>query len=264
MTKRQKFVFTSLSLALLMFGVKLSNFEFSNFLFPYEVIVPLSAISALLTFWSLRESLRLDATLLSLSLPVFFTLGSGFFYLYLVRPGSFFESVPLVPVAYAVGMYAALLGANIYAVASLRTIALLRTAHAVGFLLTLVTAFFLFDALLSFNSYPWVNAFSALVISFPLILQNIWSIELTERVTANSLNFSAVLSLVIAELALMISFWPVTVTIGSLFLTIILYVFLGLTQASLQGRLFQRTIREYVTVGVIVFIAVFLSARWGG
>lgn len=264
MTKRQKFVLTSLILGGGMFAAKVFNFEFSSFLFQYEIIIALVLLSIILSFWSLREGMRFDSTILTVILPVLFTGGAGFFYLYLIRPGSFLEKLPIVPLVYVIGMYATLLGSNIYAVASLRTIALLRTAHAVGFLLTLVAAFFLFDTLLSFNSYPWINGTIAGLIAFPLVLQSLWSVELTDKVGRDSLNFSIASSLASGELAFMISLWPVTVTVGSLFLTTLLYVLLGITQASLQGRLFQRTTREYLAVGIIVFIAVFLSAKWGG
>lgn len=264
MTKRQKFVFSSLLLSGGMFATKMFNFEFSSSLFPYEIIVGLVLFSTILSFWSLRESMRLDSTVLTVILPVLFTLGAGFFYFYLVRPESFLERFPIIPVAYAIGMYATLLGSNIYAIASLRTIALLRTAHAVGFLLTLVAAFLLFDSLLSFNSYPWVNGIAAVAIAFPLVLQNLWSIELTDKISRDAFSLAIALSVASGELAFMISLWPVTVTVGSLFLTTLLYVLVGVSQASLQGRLFQKTIREYLAVGLIVFAAVFLSAKWGG
>lgn len=264
MTKRQKFVLTSLILGGGMFAVKLAGFEFSSSLFSYEAIVGLVLISVVLSFWSLRESIRFDSTVLTVVLPILFTLGAGFFYFYLVRPSSFLEKFPIIPIVYVIGMYATLLGSNIYAVASLRTIALLRTAHAVGFLLTLIAAFFLFDTLLSFNSYPWVNGVVAALVAFPLVLQSLWSIELTDKISRDVFNLSLVAALVSGELAFMISLWPVTVIVGSLFLTTLLYVLLGINQAALSGRLFQRTAREYLAVGIIVFVAVFLSAKWGG
>lgn len=256
MTKRQKFVLTSLVLAGGFFTIQVSDF-----LFRYEAIVVIILASFLLSLWALRESLRIDATLLTLILPVLFTAGVGFFYFLL--PGTLLARAPVV-FLYALGMYAILLSANIYAVASLRTIALLRTAHAVGFLLTLVSAFFLFDTLLSFRSFAFFNAAVAGGLTFPLVLQNLWSIDLQEKISGQILRFSGVSALAALEISFMISLWPVTVTVGSLFLTTILYIILGITQASLQGRLFERTLREYLLVGLAVFGAVFLSAKWGG
>jgi hypothetical protein len=66
------------------------------------------------------------------------------------------------------------------------------------------------------------------------------------------------------ELALMISFWPVSIVVASLFLVTALYVGLGLIQHEVGERLFQQTVREYIQVGAIVLIVTFIAARWGG
>ena len=66
------------------------------------------------------------------------------------------------------------------------------------------------------------------------------------------------------EIALSLYFWPVTVVVGSLFLTIAVYMLLGLGQAKIEGRLFSQTVREYLIVGVLVFIGMFFATRWGG
>lgn len=255
MSKRQKFVATSIILTICFF-----LFQAFDVLFRYESTLVIILLSVILTFWSLRAGLKFDAVLLSLALPILFTAGIGFFFFLL-------HSVlisRLLLLFYAVGMYAALLSSNIYAVASLRTIALLRTAHAIGLFLILLSSFFLFDYLFSFRSFPWVNGAVAGLIAFPLSLQSLWSVELDERIKPQVLQLALVTTLGIAQIAFMLSLWPVTVTVGSLFLTTILYVLLGLGQSDLQGRLFARTIKEYLFVGLVVFIAVYLSARWGG
>jgi len=61
-------------------------------------------------------------------------------------------------------------------------------------------------------------------------------------------------SLIIAELVTLIYFWPVTVVVGSLFLTSGVYLLLGLGQAKLEDRLFPSITREYLTLGLIVLI----------
>ena len=43
-------------------------------------IAILGAMTVILFYWSLREGLGLDMTLLTLVLPLFFTLGVGFFW----------------------------------------------------------------------------------------------------------------------------------------------------------------------------------------
>jgi hypothetical protein len=77
-------------------------------------------------------------------------------------------------------------------------------------------------------------------------------------------SLAGVSALVLAELALALFFWPAGVVVGSLFLTIALYLLLGLGQAKLEGRLFGQTVREHLTLGILVFIGMFLATRWGG
>jgi hypothetical protein len=74
---------------------------------------------------------------------------------------------------------------------------------------------------------------------------------------------SAISSLVVGEAALALYFWPVTVVVGSLFLTISVYMLLGLGQAKIEGRLFPQTVREYFIVGLLVFVGMFIATRWG-
>lgn len=272
MTKRQKFVGTSILLAVFFLILHFLSIS-ASFTVGYEIIAGSTVAALILSMWALRDGLKLNATVLTLVLPGLFTLGTSLFYFYLLLPSSFVAKLPQLLVytmgilywfMYAVGMYASILGSNIYTVAAIRTIALLRTAHAVGFLVTVITAFFLFDTLWSFRSFPWVNAGGALIIAFPIALQSLWSVELEEKLSKQLLLFSAIIALVMGEITLMLSFWPVTVTVASLFLTTLLYILIGVTQASIQGRLFAKTLREYLFVGSVVFVAVYFSAKWGG
>ncbi|MEK7182579.1 MAG: hypothetical protein AAB694_00260 [Patescibacteria group bacterium] len=256
MSKRRKFIFTSIILAGAFLIIQLTDV-----LFRYEAIVAVIVGSGILSLWSLREAVGRNATLLTLVLPVAFTAGVGFFYFLL--PSALLARLPVV-FLYGLGMYALLLTANIYNVAAIRTIALLRAAHAVGFLLTLAASFFLFDTLWSFRLTPWVNGGGTLLLSFPLVLQSVWSIELEERLSRRLILWSVVVSAVLGEIGFMISLWPVTVVVASLFLTTVLYVLLGLLQAELVGRLFARTVKEYLLVGLVVLLAVYLSSKWGG
>jgi len=256
MTKRQKFIFTSLVLSGGFLFIQLTNF-----LNRFQAIVILTLVSLSLSFWSLYEGIGRNSTLLTLILPPLFTFSIGLFYFLL--PASLLARIPVVLI-FTLGIYALLLTANIYTVAAIRTIALLRAAHAVGFLLTLTTAFFLFDTVFSLRLFPWYNAALAFIISFPLVLQNLWSVLLEEKISADLLGYSLTISVCVSELTLLLSFWPVSVAVGSLFLTSGLYVSLGLVSAKLQQRLFAKTIREYVLVGLVVFVTMFLITKWGG
>lgn len=229
--------------------------------FRYQSIAGLTFLTAVFGFWAFWEGLGRNATLLSLVLPTLFTLAVGLFYFLL--PASWLSAVPVL-ILYAVGIYALFLTSNIYTVATARTIALLRAAHAVGFLLTLLTGFLLFDTLFSLKLGFLVNGLGAALVSFPLLLQGFWSIDLEHELNREVLSPAIAGALISAQVATALSFWPISVPVAALSLTTVSYVVLGLGQAKLQQRLFARTIKEYFLVGAVVFLTMFLTARWSG
>src|SRR4030042_2635463 len=149
MTKRQKFIFSSLLLA-----VGLVFVQFSEVSFRYLAILFLTLLTSGLTIWSLREALAGIRWITTIILPMLFTAGVGLFYFLL--PSSWFFSFSVV-FFFALGMYALLLTENIFSVAAIRTIQLFRAASAVGFLLTLLTAFLLYDTIFSIRFQFYLN-----------------------------------------------------------------------------------------------------------
>lgn len=255
MSKRRKFIVSSLILSL--------GFIFIQFLdvrFRFIAIALLSLATLGLTAWSLYEGLGKNATLLTLVLPAMFTAGVGIFWFLL--PVSVFTRIPII-IFYGVGIYILCLTSNIYSVAAIRTIALLRAARGVGFVLTLVTSFLVFDAILSLRTIMPVSALSVAVLSFPLFLQGLWTVSLETKLPKEIIQYSLISSLVMGEIAICLHFWPVTVVVGSLFLTVAIYMLLGLGQAKVEGRLFTQTIREYLLVVGLVFIGMFIATHWG-
>lgn len=256
MSKRQRFVVTSAVLSLGFIGI-----QFLPDHFRFLSIGGLGLLTVILFFWSLREGLGLNMTLTTLILPLFFTLGVGLFWFLL--PTSIFTRIPIV-IFFGLGIYALCLTSNIYTVAAIRTIALLRAARGVGFVLTLITTFLIFDAISSLRIALAIKSLAVSALVFPLFFQGFFSINLQKSFSKEVLIFSLVSSLLVGEIALNLFFWPVTVVVESLFLTVTVYVLLGLGQARLEARLFTQTIREYLLVGLLVFIGMFIATRWGG
>jgi hypothetical protein len=256
MSKRTRFVITSLVLAMGFIGI-----QFLTDQNRFWAIGILGVLTVGLFFWSLRESLGKNMTALTLVLPLIFTLGVGFFWFLL--PTNIFARIPIV-IFYGAGVYVLCLTANIYSVAAVRTIALLRAARGVGFVLTLITSFLVFDALLSLKTEIYILVPSILLISFPLYLQGFWSMLLSTDYSKELFTLTAIATLITAETAAVLYFWPTTVVVGSLFLTSTFYVLLGLGQAKLEGRLFSSTVREHLIVGSIIFAAMYFTTHWGG
>lgn len=211
--------------------------------------------------WSLWEGLDKDMTLLTLVLPAIFTVGVGIFWFLL--PANIYTRIPIV-IFYAIGIYVLCLTMNIFSVAAVRTIALLRAARGVGFVLSLVTSFLVFDTILSLRSEIYILVPLVFLISMPLFMQGYWSVLLEKEFSKDILHLSLISALVTSEIALALYFWPVTVVVGSLFLTVAFYMLLGLGQAKLEGRLFPGIVREHLIVGLLVFISMFFATHWGG
>ena len=141
MSKRRRFILTSILLSLGFIAVQVFPQQYR-----FLSIGSLGVLTLILFSWSLREGLSYNMTLLALILPILFTVAVGLFWFLL--PSSIFARIPVVAL-YGFGVYALCLTVNIYTVAAVRTIALMRAARGVGFVLTLLTFFLIFDTILS-------------------------------------------------------------------------------------------------------------------
>lgn len=255
LTKRRKFILSSVILSA---GMLLLQSGF----FPdrYLAIGILCLMSVPLTLWSLKEALKGSIWLMSWVLPLLFTVGVGFFYFLL--PTNFYTGLPII-IFYLLGTYVIFLSENIFSVAAIRTIQLYRSSMAVSFLLSLVISFLLYDTIFSFRFPFYINGLVLWLFSFLIFLHGCWVVTLEEKISRRLLLYSLVLSLGIGEAGLALSFWPVSVTLGSVFLTSVVYVSLGLAQARLSDRLFKGTIREYLVVGAAVFLVLLFYTNWG-
>lgn len=253
-TKRQQFVgITGILTALLML-TQLVPLDFR-----YPMVGALFVASYLLCALALREDLRGSEWITLLVLPSFFTAAVAVFYFLL--PTRWLTRLPIVGL-YAVGMYALLLTENIYSVAAARTIALLRAAHSVGFLLTLATYFLLVQTVFAYRFFGWVNAILVGCITYPLTLQILWAMNLESEIGKRVRELTAIITVVCVELVWIFALWPVRTTILALFLTTCFYGLVGMGQQYLTDRLYKKTVWEFFGVVAIVGILVMLTVNW--
>ena len=154
-------------------------------------------------------------------------------------------------------MYALLLTANILSVAKGRTIQLLHAAHAIGLLFTLLTSLLFTNTIFGLKLPFYVNGLMVGVVHFPLFLMSLWSVDLENHVNRQIWALSGVLTLLLAELALILSFFPFSAWNMALFIMAFVYVALGVLHNFLKGRLFENILREYSLVIAFV-IGMFL------
>ena len=257
MRKRQKFVLAAILLAGGLWSIHAMPIDLE---WRYGLVGLLTGVAAVLAGWALREGLSGLEWLTVLLPPSLFTAGVGLFYILL--PSHWLARLVIVAL-FGIGQYTLLLTANIFSVAAIRTIALFRAAVAVGFVMTLLTGFFLYDSILSFRSGFLVTAPMVVVVSALLLLPALWSVNLEEKMTWKLIKYSLWLAVSQGLLALGVSLWPVSPAVASLFLTTMLYVYLGIAQHHFAQRLFSRTVWEYVTVGIVVLATMLITAGLG-
>ncbi|MFZ2199671.1 MAG: hypothetical protein WAV40_02705 [Microgenomates group bacterium] len=254
-SKRRKFLLVSILLSLGLLIVQRLPIESR-----YSAILFFAIASYLLSAWSLFKDLHGVNWLINLILPTLYPVSVALFYFLLPQAPI---TRAIVVFLFGLSMYGLLLTANIFAVASIRTIQLLRAARAVGFLLSIMTSAFLFHVIYSLHLAGWSVALLVFVVALPILWQGAWSYVVTSTIK-REFYYGLVGAVVIAEMALALTFWLISVPLSSVVLAMGMYVTLGLFQHDLEGRLFNRTIQEYLGFAGIVFsvVAVAVITQW--
>jgi hypothetical protein len=254
MTKRQKFILSSVILSMGLMVIQWVDVDYR-----YVAILGFFLITYMITAWALFEDLKGVEWITILSLPSLYATAVALFYFLL--PDSVISKSVILGL-FGLGLYALFLTENIYSVAAIRTIQLLRAAHAVGFLLSVLTLVLFYNSIFSFKWSYWLNAVASFIVTFPIMLQGLWSVKLEKKIDTGILLMSLATALLIAQLAAAFSFLPATVWIAALFLSTFVYVSLGIMQHAIHERLFKRTLYEYLSVGAFVLIATLVVMPW--
>lgn len=253
-SKRQQFVGITGILTVLLMLTQLVPLDFR-----YPMVAALFIVSYGLCAFALRDDLHGAEWGTLLILPSFFTAAVAVFYFLL--PTRWLTRLPIA-VLYAIGMYALLLTENIYNVAAARTIALLRAAHSVGFLLTLATYFLLVQTVLAYRLYGWENALLIGFVTYPLTLQILWAMNLEPLIGKQVRELTRIITLIAVELTWIFSLMPVRTTLLALFLTTCFYGLVGMGQQYLADRLYKRTVWEFFGVVAIVGVILLVTLNW--
>lgn len=254
--KRQRFAIQTI---LLTVGLLTTQFGISDYRFLF--IFFLALCSYLLTAWSLTEDVKGIEWLQLFILPVFFTIAISLFY-YLLPARMIVRLTTTV--IFAVGMYAILLIENIYNVAAIRSIQLLRVAQSVGILLSLIVLFLCSMIIFTLRLPFYLNFLAIFPTTFFLSLQSLWSMQLETRITRRLLFYTLLVCWGIGSLSAAISFWPLSSSAYALFIAAAYYCLISIVQLFLVERLFRTMIREYILVFLFTFLLMIFVGKWGG
>ncbi len=255
MDKRVQFVIGTIGFSVLFFLIRLVPFDWK-----YQGIGLLSVLLGVFTFFVSRQTTKnLKDLLISSSFLFYFTAIVSIFR-FLFSQNLFWEIGILI--FYVVGLYSLFLLENVFLVTSThKTVPLYRAAVTIGFLLTLVSAFLAYDIVFSFRMGPWLNSLWTLLASFPLLFHFFWFIDLSSERSRYWLS-ALIFSIILGEVSVLMSFWPANTAKTALYLASLFYVFGGLAQAKAEEKLFKSTVREFIWVGVGIFVALILVTQW--
>lgn len=254
-TKRQKLVLMSAFLTLVLLTTQIVP-ESSR----YQMIGFLAISTIGLAVFSLWGELSGVKYFLLLLLPVYFVVGASLFYFLL--PVRWLTRLPFAA-AFGISVYLLMLTSNIYNVAAIRTIALLRAANAVGLLFSLLSTFFLSNVLFSLHFPFYLVFFGVGLIVMPLYLVGLWANELEDFISKKVFLYTLIFTLMSCEVAAALTFWPIAPINAALVMATIMYVLLALSQFHFQERLKTRLVYEYMGVAALVSIIIMIVTRWG-
>ncbi|MCB9802328.1 MAG: hypothetical protein H6774_04550 [Pseudomonadales bacterium] len=251
MRRRERFVIAALVLGFLLIVVQYIPLELR-----YLAIGVFTVVTYFVSAWALKDDLQLHEWLTILPFPALYASSVGLFYFLL--PNHFLTRF-IIFALFSVGMYAVLLASNIFSVAKGRTIQLLHAAQAISLLFTLLISLFFSNTIFSLHlPFYWTTLLIA-VTHFPLVYLSLWSVELSTTFKREVLVLALLCTLLVAELALILTFIPFSLWYQSLFIMSFLYIGLGILGSHLRERLFFKTLREYgLVAGFVVFLFLFL------
>jgi hypothetical protein len=121
----------------------------------------------------------------------------------------------------------------------------------------------LFHVIFSLRIAFWIVGLLVLVVSLPILWQGVWSYVVSSTIK-REFYYGLVGAVIMSEIAIALSFWLIEVPMASVVLAMGMYVILGLFQHDTEGRLFSRTIQEYLGFAGIVFVVVTTAVmiRW--
>lgn len=258
LSKRQKIVLTSIIITLSFILIT----QPVNVLFKrYYLVALIGILTYILGLVSLWKGMTRSKAILLFILPVLYVAAFlGFYFLF-----KYVRWLTRVPAAifFGISFYWLILSQNILNVASDRAIPLYRAASTANFVYTIFTFILLVGIIFSLNLPFYWNGLLVAVVSFPLSLQSLWSIKM-EKLSAQIVVYSLVLSLILGESAVALSFWPQAPLINALYVNSINYIFLGILSEYLRDKLKKRVILEYSQIGGGLMLIIFLLTNFFG
>lgn len=254
---RQRFVLASVLLDLaFIFGLFLTNF-YDRLWYLIFLFLATGSIFFLVFFKH-----RFSVGIWLISFVPFYILGGGLLFELLLP--SYWWLHLLESIIVFILIYTSFLVNNIFLVSAQRTIKLFQAALGMSLFLIIISVFLAMDAVLIFRFSAWFNALLTFIIIGPISLYLIWIVDLSDKFKKIYWYYAFILTLLVAEGALVLSFWPTPLTVKAIFIASLVYALGGLYQAHFLEKVFKQTEEEFWWLMILIAGSVFLVTRWGG
>lgn len=255
LSKRQKLVIATIFLTLCLLVSEI--FSGVNHIFIGFI---LSIFTTVAIYVILRKDVKGSFFYPLFVLPFFYTLSVSIFYL-LIPPRLL--SIIVLTLFYAFGLYSLFLTQNIFAVSSVKTINLLRSARIVSFVITVLVHFLMVNIIFSLRLPVYVTPILIGLLGGLLNIQSLWVYVLEKAQLKELATYSLVIGLLLTQLSFVLAIWPIDASIYAIFLTGIFYTYSGLSHAWFEKRLFKGVLWEYIWVGFLSVFILLAFAKWG-
>jgi len=255
LSKRQKLVIATIFLTLCLLVSEI--FSGVNHIFIGFI---LSIFTTIAIYVILRKDVKGSFFYPLFVLPFFYTLSVSIFYL-LIPPRLL--SIIVLTLFYAFGLYSLFLTQNIFAVSSVKTINLLRSARIVSFVITVLVHFLMVNIIFSLRLPVYVTPILIGLLGGLLNIQSLWVYVLEKAQLKELATYSLVIGLLLTQLSFVLAIWPIDASIYAIFLTGIFYTYSGLSHAWFEKRLFKGVLWEYIWVGFLSVFILLAFAKWG-
>jgi hypothetical protein len=256
LTKRQRFIIASA----LIWAIAITYLLFPS-LQTVPVLIALAILTYILSTFSINEDVKGIEYLTLFIVPVLFTIGTILFVQ--ILPERRLYRYPVMGI-FPVLLYVIFLTQNIFNVAAIRTIQLLRAARAVSYLTTLITAFFIIAVVAVQIENPiYTLAIISALLSL-LTFQFYWSFDLGSSVGKRVVIYTLMTTFLMIQFTVLLIFMPVIPALKSLLLITYYYVTLGISSHFLERKLTTRIVLEYFVIACSVSFLIFGSLNWTG
>ena len=252
--KRRRFIISTTLLTILYALSTLFSFE------EIYIFIPLIVAAVYIcTAFAILEGLSKQEWLMLFIHPIYFSVVWYLFYFFV--PQRWLTRLPFL-VIYVVSTYAILLSQNIFNVGVSKSLQLFRAAFSVNYLFLTIGAFLSTSLIVSLRLNFIFNALLIFAAMYPLALHMLWSVEPKEYISRHVLLYACIVSVILAEAGLILSFMPINQSIFALALTSLFYSLTGTFHVHLQGALFKERIREFIFVAIFALVILILTIKW--